>query len=73
MDVITLEGDEINRKGGMSGGYHDEKSARLLVVERIRTLRRDLRQSTKERKDMEFKVPCRCNIVVALADRDHAK
>lgn len=56
MDSITLDGDEVNRKGGMSGGYHDESSARLGAVERIRTLRRDLKGLDKDYKDMQQKV-----------------
>lgn len=55
MDSITLDGDEVNRKGGMSGGYHDESSARLGAVERIRTLRRDLKGLDKDYKDMQQK------------------
>lgn len=58
MDVVTMAGDEFNRKGGISGGYHDDRSARLLTLERIRELGRDLKDLSKQQKDMQAKV-CR--------------
>ena len=56
MDVVTMNGDEFNRKGSISGGYHDERAARLLTLERIRGLRKDLDALSKQRKDMQEKV-----------------
>lgn len=56
MDVVTMNGDEFNRKGSISGGYHDERAARLLTLERIRGLRKELDALSKQRKDMQDKV-----------------
>lgn len=56
MDVVTMNGDEFNRKGSISGGYHDERAGRLLTLEKIRGLRRDLDKLAGERKDMQAKV-----------------
>lgn len=56
MDVVTMNGDEFNRKGSISGGYHDDRAARLLTLERIRGLRKDLDDLSKQRKDMQDKV-----------------
>lgn len=56
MDVVTMAGDEFNRKGGISGGYHDERAARLLTLERIRQLGRDLKDLAKQQKGMQTKV-----------------
>lgn len=56
MDVVTMNGDEFNRKGSISGGYHDERAARLLTLEKIRGLRKDLDALSKQRKDMQDKV-----------------
>lgn len=58
MDVVTMNGDEFNRKGSISGGYHDERAGRLLTLEKIRGLRRDLDKLTEERKGMQAKVEC---------------
>lgn len=55
MDVVTMAGDEFNRKGGISGGYHDERAARLLTLERIRELGRDLKDLGKQQKGMQAK------------------
>jgi structural maintenance of chromosome 3 (chondroitin sulfate proteoglycan 6) len=29
MDAITMDGDEVNRKGALEGGFHDERRSRL--------------------------------------------
>jgi len=39
MDVVTPEGDEVNRKGSLQGGFHDEKSQKLAHVVTIREAR----------------------------------
>lgn len=36
MDCITIEGDQINRKGALTGGYRDTKSTRLALMHLIR-------------------------------------
>ncbi|CAN0155622.1 unnamed protein product, partial [Hapterophycus canaliculatus] len=55
MDVVTVNGDEFNRKGSISGGYHDSRSARLLTLENIRGLRKDLDRLAGERRGMQAK------------------
>lgn len=35
LDAVTLEGDLVNRKGGFEGGYHDERSSKILTVQKI--------------------------------------
>jgi structural maintenance of chromosome 3 (chondroitin sulfate proteoglycan 6) len=36
MDCITIEGDQINRKGALTGGYRDTKTSRLAMMNTIR-------------------------------------
>ena len=55
MDVVTLDGDSVNRKGDMSGGYHDAKSARLLTLENIRKINQKLKQLSEEHTSLQQK------------------
>jgi structural maintenance of chromosome 3 (chondroitin sulfate proteoglycan 6) len=36
MDCITIEGDQINRKGALTGGYRDSKNNRLTLMNTMR-------------------------------------
>jgi structural maintenance of chromosome 3 (chondroitin sulfate proteoglycan 6) len=36
LDAITKDGDQVNRKGGFEGGYHDERASRIGAVMKIR-------------------------------------
>ncbi|KAL8029530.1 hypothetical protein ABFS82_14G227100 [Erythranthe guttata] len=36
LDCITLEGDQVNKKGGMTGGYYDYRRSKLKFVSTIR-------------------------------------
>ena len=36
LDAITKDGDQVNRKGGFEGGYHDERVSRINAVMNIR-------------------------------------
>jgi len=36
LDAITKDGDQVNRKGGFEGGYHDERTSRINAVFKIR-------------------------------------
>lgn len=33
LDAITLDGDEVNRKGALQGGYHDDRVSKLGAIE----------------------------------------
>ena len=35
LDAITTDGDQVNRKGGFEGGYHDERVSRIGAVVKI--------------------------------------
>lgn len=36
LDAITKDGDQVNRKGGFEGGYHDERTSKISAVFKIR-------------------------------------
>ncbi|CAN0241640.1 unnamed protein product [Discosporangium mesarthrocarpum] len=55
MDTITMDGDEVNRKGGLCGGYQDEGRSKLVALERIRSTTRDLKNLSREQKNMQQK------------------
>eukprot|EP01126_Amoeba_proteus_P045540 TRINITY_DN5103_c0_g1_i12.p1 TRINITY_DN5103_c0_g1~~TRINITY_DN5103_c0_g1_i12.p1 ORF type:complete len:879 (-),score=294.76 TRINITY_DN5103_c0_g1_i12:265-2832(-) len=54
VDCITYEGDQINRKGALSGGYHDIRKSRLAVMNLIRVTSKNL--SEAEEKSQKTKV-----------------
>ncbi|KAK7204285.1 putative chromosome segregation protein SudA [Myxozyma melibiosi] len=62
LNAITLQGDQANKKGVLTGGYHDSKRSRIDAVKNLRfwresyeTLRAHAAQITKEieKKDQE--------------------
>jgi len=46
LDAITKDGDQVNRKGGFEGGYHDERVSRFGAVMKIR-------EAVKRRGELE--------------------
>lgn len=39
VDCITIEGDEVSRKGSLTGGYQDQRRSRLALFSEIRSSR----------------------------------
>lgn len=50
MDCITLEGDEVSRKGTLTGGYYDSRRSRLDIQRQIVELKERL-EATQGEKD----------------------
>ncbi|KAK9101892.1 hypothetical protein Sjap_019146 [Stephania japonica] len=48
LDCITLEGDQVNKKGGMTGGFYDYRRSKLKFMDIIRQNTKAIR--TKEEK-----------------------
>jgi structural maintenance of chromosome 3 (chondroitin sulfate proteoglycan 6) len=48
VDCVTLEGDEVNRKGGLSGGYVDPRRSRLKAMDTVRAAKISLEQIAEE-------------------------
>ena len=58
MDAITMDGDEVNRKGALEGGFHDERRSRLVAYLGIQEAKAALAkeeaaQTSAEAKSME--------------------
>ncbi|KAK9248567.1 RecF/RecN/SMC [Lipomyces tetrasporus] len=62
LNAITLQGDQANKKGVLTGGYHDKKHSRIDAVKAVRTARENYEnmhrrasdiKSDVERKDQE--------------------
>ncbi|THH30921.1 hypothetical protein EUX98_g3237 [Antrodiella citrinella] len=63
INTITLDGDKVDRKGALTGGYHDVRRSRLDAINSVKTLRskftaasEELRETTTEiqRLDQEI-------------------
>jgi structural maintenance of chromosome 3 (chondroitin sulfate proteoglycan 6) len=54
LNAITLDGDKVDRKGALSGGYHDIRRSRLDVIREVKQRRvkyeADLRRSEEVRR-----------------------
>lgn len=48
MDCITIEGDQINRKGALTGGFHDTRKSRLALMGVIRATSKSLAEAEKK-------------------------
>ncbi|KAK4055631.1 Structural maintenance of chromosomes protein 3 [Microbotryomycetes sp. JL201] len=50
---ITLEGDKYDRKGSLTGGYHDKQRSRLDAVKALKEFQAKVDELTKERNEVE--------------------
>ncbi|KAI9463542.1 structural maintenance of chromosome protein 3 [Lactarius psammicola] len=53
INTITLDGDKVDRKGALTGGYHDIRRSRLEAVKNVATWRS--RAATEEARSREVK------------------
>eukprot|EP01127_Copromyxa_protea_P019957 TRINITY_DN6581_c0_g1_i2.p1 TRINITY_DN6581_c0_g1~~TRINITY_DN6581_c0_g1_i2.p1 ORF type:complete len:642 (-),score=188.91 TRINITY_DN6581_c0_g1_i2:1326-3023(-) len=53
LDCITIEGDQINRKGALTGGYHDSKKSRLALMSSIRESTKSLVEAEKKSEEIK--------------------
>uniref|UniRef100_A0ACD5TZL5 Uncharacterized protein n=1 Tax=Avena sativa TaxID=4498 RepID=A0ACD5TZL5_AVESA len=81
LDCITLDGDQVARKGGMTGGFYDSRRSRLKFVKIIRDNKTEIEKKTahlenvgKKLKDIDKKVTDLITKHQQMdAERDHAK
>ncbi|KAK3036176.1 hypothetical protein RJ639_029913 [Escallonia herrerae] len=69
LDCITLEGDQVSKKGGMTGGFYDYRRSKLKFMSIIR-------QNTKsinEKEDELEKIDHQINELVAEQQKNDAK
>ncbi|XP_074570435.1 structural maintenance of chromosomes protein 3 [Curcuma longa] len=48
LDCITLEGDQVNKKGGMTGGFYDFRRSKLKFVDTVRQNKMSIHSKTLE-------------------------
>uniref|UniRef100_A0A7S2ANS6 RecF/RecN/SMC N-terminal domain-containing protein n=1 Tax=Octactis speculum TaxID=3111310 RepID=A0A7S2ANS6_9STRA len=53
MDSITFDGDQVNRKGALEGGYHDDRKSKLLAFYGIRKAKEELIKHEAEHETCE--------------------
>lgn len=53
LNVITMDGDQVDRKGSFTGGYHDAKRSRLEAAEKVK--RFSAQVETEGRRQAEVK------------------
>ncbi|XP_026666016.2 structural maintenance of chromosomes protein 3 isoform X2 [Phoenix dactylifera] len=56
LDCITLEGDQVSKKGGMTGGYYDFRRSKLKFVNIIRQNKLSIHAKTAELDEIEKKL-----------------
>lgn len=53
LNSITLDGDKYDRKGSITGGYHDQKRSRLDAVKALKTWQTKVDELTKEKDEVK--------------------
>lgn len=53
MDTLTIDGDIVNHRGAIEGGYHDERLSKILAVERIRDSSQKIQQFDEKEKQYQ--------------------
>jgi structural maintenance of chromosome 3 (chondroitin sulfate proteoglycan 6) len=53
VDCVTLDGDEVNRRGGLHGGFVDPRRSRLSAKQRVRKAEEELEKVTETAKEVK--------------------
>lgn len=56
LDCITLEGDQVNKKGGMTGGFYDYRRSKLKFMNVIRQNAKSINMKEDELEKVRFKI-----------------
>ncbi|GAB2285662.1 Structural maintenance of chromosomes protein 3, partial [Dionaea muscipula] len=56
LDCITLEGDQVSKKGDMTGGFYDHRRSRLKLMNLIKSSRIIINQKEKELAEVKSKL-----------------
>lgn len=51
INTITLDGDKVDRKGALTGGYHDVRRSRLEAINSVKTLRTKFTSASEELRE----------------------
>ena len=56
INTITLDGDKVDRKGALTGGYHDVRRSRLEAINSVKTLRTKFTSASEELRETTTKI-----------------
>ncbi|KAI7992667.1 Structural maintenance of chromosomes protein 3 [Camellia lanceoleosa] len=56
LDCITLEGDQVNKKGGMTGGFYDYRRSKLKFMNVIRQNAKSINMKEDDLEKVRFKI-----------------
>ncbi len=56
VDCVTLDGDQVQRKGALTGGYIDKKVSRLELQRSIKQLRTTLNKYEQEYEKLRYEI-----------------
>ncbi|RVW84169.1 Structural maintenance of chromosomes protein 3 [Vitis vinifera] len=56
LDCITLEGDQVSKKGGMTGGFYDYRRSKLKFMNIIRQNTKSINMKEDELEKVRFKL-----------------
>ncbi|KAI3461220.1 hypothetical protein Pfo_017883 [Paulownia fortunei] len=76
LDCITLEGDQVNKKGGMTGGFYDYRRSKLKFMSTIRHNMKSIKMKEEELnkvRDELQKTDQKINELVAEQQKNDAK
>ncbi|KAL0418391.1 UNVERIFIED_CONTAM: Structural maintenance of chromosomes protein 3, partial [Sesamum radiatum] len=69
LDCITLEGDQVNKKGGMTGGFYDYRRSKLKFMSTIKQNMKSVKIKEEELEEIDQKI----NELVAEQQKNDAK
>jgi len=55
MDAVTVHGDEVNRKGALTGGYHDQTKSRLGAFASVKSATRTVETLEASQRELQAK------------------
>lgn len=76
LDCITLEGDQVSKKGGMTGGFYDYRRSKLKFMNTIRQNTRSINLKQEELDNIRFElqeIDQKINELVAEQQKNDAK
>ncbi|XP_027158386.1 structural maintenance of chromosomes protein 3 [Coffea eugenioides] len=76
LDCITLEGDQVSKKGGMTGGYYDYRRSKLKFMNTIRQNAFSITLKQEELEGLKFKlqeIDQKINELVSEQQKNDAK
>ncbi|XP_073140120.1 structural maintenance of chromosomes protein 3 [Henckelia pumila] len=76
LDCITLEGDQVNKKGGMTGGFYDYRRSKLKFMDTIRENTKSINKKEEELETVKHelqRIDQKINELVGEQQRKDAK